>query len=61
MTDEPDYKEAYLTLMRASEQAIRGLEALQVQIANVMLPLIRAQQRAEEALLSQEDETAADP
>lgn len=61
MTDEPDYKEAYLTLMRASEQAVRGLETLQVQTANVMLTLIRAQQRAEESLLSQEDETAADP
>ena len=53
--DNLDYKEAYLTMMRASEQAIRQLEASQQRAAKTMLDLIKAQQQAEELLLRQED------
>ena len=53
--DRLDYKEAYLTMMRASEQAIRQLEASQQRAAKTMLDLIKAQQQAEELLLRQED------
>ena len=55
MTEKLDYKEAYLTMMRASEQAIRNLETLQQGTAKIMLDLIKAQQTAEELILEQED------
>ena len=55
MTEKLDYKEAYLTMMRASEQAIRNLEALQQGTAKIMLDLIKAQQTAEELILEQDD------
>lgn len=45
MRNDLDYKEAYLTMMRASEQAIRGLEILQQGTAKIMLSLIQAQQK----------------
>ena len=51
---EIDYKEAYLTMMRASEQAIRNLETLQQGTAKIMLDLIKAQQTAEELILEQD-------
>lgn len=54
MTEELDYKEAYLTMMRASEQAIRNLETLQQGTAKIMLDLIKAQQTAEELILEQD-------
>ena len=53
--DTLDYKEAYLTMVRASEQAIRQLESSQQRTAKTMLDLIKAQQQAEELLLRQED------
>ena len=53
MTEKLDYKEAYLTMMRASEQAIRNLETLQQGTAKIMLDLIKAQQTAEELILEQ--------
>ena len=49
-----DYKEAYLTMMRASEQAIRNLETLQQGTAKIILDLIKAQQAAEELILEQD-------
>ena len=52
-----DYKEAYLTMMRASEQAIRSLETLQQGTAKIMLNLIKAQQTAEELILEQDTDT----
>ncbi len=55
MTEKLDYKEAYLTMMRASEQAIRNLETLQQGTSKIMLDLIKAQQTAEELILEQED------
>ena len=54
MTEELDYKEAYLTMMRVLEQAIRNLETLQQGTAKIMLDLIKAQQRAEELILEQD-------
>ena len=54
---EIDYKEAYLTMMRASEQAIRSLETLQQGTAKIMLDLIKAQQTAEELILEQDADT----
>ena len=54
MTEKLDYKEAYLTMMRASEQAIRNLETLQQGTAKIMLDLIKAQQPAEELILEQD-------
>lgn len=54
---ETDYKEAYLTMMRASEQAIRSLETLQQGTAKIMLDLIKAQQSAEELILEQDADT----
>ena len=54
---EIDYKEAYLTMMRASEQAIRNLETLQQGTAKIMLDLIKAQQSAEELILEQDADT----
>ena len=51
---EIDYKEAYLTMMRASEQAIRNLETLQQGTAKIILDLIKAQQAAEELILEQD-------
>ena len=54
---EIDYKEAYLTMMRASEQAIRSLETLQQGTAKIMLDLIKAQQSAEELILEQDADT----
>ena len=54
MTESLDYKEAYLTMMRASEQAIRNLETLQQGTAKIMLDLIKAQQTAEELILEQD-------
>lgn len=57
MTEKLDYKEAYLTMMRASEQAIRSLETLQQGTAKIMLDLIKAQQSAEELILEQDADT----
>ena len=57
MTESLDYKEAYLTMMRASEQAIRSLETLQQGTAKIMLDLIKAQQSAEELILEQDADT----
>lgn len=57
MRNDLNYKEAYLTMTRASEQAIRGLEILQQGTAKIMLSLIRAQQKAEELL--EQDEAPA--
>ena len=54
MTEMLDYKEAYLTMMRVSEQAIRNLETLQQGTAKIMLDLIKAQQTAEELILEQD-------
>ena len=54
MTESLDYKEAYLTMMRASEQAIRNLETLQQGTAKIILDLIKAQQAAEELILEQD-------
>ena len=54
MTEKLDYKEAYLTMMRVSEQAIRNLETLQQGTAKIMLDLIKAQQTAEELILDQD-------
>ena len=54
---EIDYKDAYLTMMRASEQAIRSLESLQQETAKIMLDLIKAQQSAEELILEQDADT----
>ena len=57
MTEKLDYKEAYLTMMRASEQAIRSLETLQQGTAKIMLDLIKAQQSADELILEQDADT----
>ena len=57
MRNDLDYKEAYLTMMRASEQAIRSLETLQQGTAKIMLDLIKAQQSAEELILEQDADT----
>ena len=54
MTEKLDYKEAYMTMMRVSEQAIRNLETLQQGTAKIMLDLIKAQQTAEELILEQD-------
>ena len=54
MTEKLDYTEAYLTMMRVSEQAIRNLETLQQGTAKIMLDLIKAQQTAEELILEQD-------
>lgn len=54
MTEKLDCKEAYLTMMRVSEQAIRNLETLQQGTAKIMLDLIKAQQTAEELILEQD-------
>lgn len=54
MTEKLDYKEAYLTMMRVSEQAIRNLETLQQGTAKIMLDLIKAQQTVEELILEQD-------
>ena len=54
---EIDYNEAFLTMMRASEQAIRSLETLQQGTAKIMLDLIKAQQTAEELILEQDADT----
>ena len=54
MTEKLNYKEAYLTMMRVSEQAIRNLETLQQGTAKIMLDLIKAQQTAEELILEQD-------
>ena len=54
MEEKLDYKEAYLTMMRASEQAIRNLETLQQGTSKIMLDLIKAQQTAEELILEQD-------
>ena len=54
MTEKLDYKEAYLTMMRVSEQTIRNLETLQQGTAKIMLDLIKAQQTAEELILKQD-------
>ena len=54
MTEKLDYKVAYLTMMRVSEQAIRNLETLQQGTAKIMLDLIKAQQTAEELILEQD-------
>ena len=42
MRNDLDYKEAYLTMMRASEQAIRGLEILQQGTDKMRMILIQA-------------------
>ena len=54
MAESLDFNEAYLTMMRASEQAIRNLETLQQGTAKIMLDLIKAQQTAEELILEQD-------
>ena len=54
MTEKLDYKEAYLTMIRVSEQAIRNVETLQQGTAKIMLDLIKAQQTAEELILEQD-------
>lgn len=54
MANQVDYKNAYFTMLRASEQAIRSLEAMQHGTAKIMLELIKAQQTAEELVISQE-------
>lgn len=54
MTEKLDYKEAYLTMIRVSEQTIRNLETLQQGTAKIMLDLIKAQQTAEELILEQD-------
>ena len=54
MKNDLDYKEAYFTMMRASEQAIRSLESLQQETTKIMLDLIKAQQTAEELILEQD-------
>ena len=54
MTEKLDYKEAYLTMMRVSEQAIRNLETLQQGTAKIILDLIKVQQAAEELILEQD-------
>lgn len=54
MTESLDYKEAYLTMMRVSEQAIRNLETLQQGTAKIILDLIKVQQAAEELILEQD-------
>ena len=53
VNDNLDYKEAYLTMMRASEQALRKLELMQKEMAQAAGELIQAQQKAEELLLEQ--------
>lgn len=53
MNDNLDYKEAYLSMMRASEQALRKLELMQKEMAQATGELIQAQQKAEELLLEQ--------
>lgn len=60
MTESLDYKEAYLTMMRASEQAIRNLETLQQGTAKIILDLIKAQQAAE-ALILEQDTSPEEP
>ena len=54
MADKVDYKVAYLTMMRASEQAIQNLELMQQGTAKIMLDLIHAQQKVEEAIIGQD-------
>ena len=54
MKDNLDYKEAYLTMMRVSEQALRELERIQKDMNQISGNLIQAQQKAEELLLEQE-------
>ena len=54
MTEKLDYNEAYLTMIRVSEQTIRNLETLQQGTAKIMLDLIKAQQTAEELILEQD-------
>lgn len=46
----PDYKEMYLIMVRASEKALRHIEAAEEE-------LIRAQQRCEELYLSDGEPT----
>ena len=53
MTTDFDYKEAYITMARAAEQAVRQMELLQQGTAKIMLDLIKAQQKAEELIISQ--------
>ena len=54
-----DYKEAYLTMMLASERVVRGLELLQQGTSKIMLDIIKAQQAAEELLLNQPTDLAS--
>ena len=49
----PDYKEMYLTMVRASERALRQLDAAREE-------LIRAQQYCEERYLSDGEEERED-
>lgn len=58
MSDNLDYKEAYLTMMRASDRTVRGLELLQQGTSKIMLDIIKAQQ-AEELLLNQPTDPAS--
>ena len=60
MTERLDYKEAYLTMMRAWEQAICNLETLQQGTAKIILDLIKAQQAAE-ALILEQDTSPEEP
>ena len=59
MSDNLDYKEAYLTMMRASDRTVRGLELLQQGTSKIMLDIIKAQQAAEELLLNQPTDPAS--
>lgn len=53
MASDFDYKEAYITMAKAAEQAVRQMEVLQQGTSKIMLDLIKAQQHAEELLISQ--------
>ena len=50
---------AYLTMMRASDRTVRGLELLQQGTSKIMLDIIKAQQAAEELLLNQPTDPAS--
>ena len=50
----PDYKEMYLAMVRATEKALRHMDAAREE-------LIRAQQYCEELYLSEEEEEGGPP
>lgn len=53
MATDFDCKKAYITMAKAAEQAVRQMEILQQGTSKIMLDLIKAQQNAEELLISQ--------